>query len=99
MVNERLAQNGNTRTLISISSSQNLVPQELAVDGGGNLYIANLATISNYWTLVKWSAANGSQTILMPSASIPETVIDNGISGVALDSARDIYILNETGNI
>jgi len=69
------------------------IPQGIALDGAGNIYVANI--VSNSITIYA-AGANGNAT---PAASIAGG--NTGLSfpvGIALDGAGNIYVTNFTGN-
>ncbi len=74
--------------VITLASSGNLRPVSLAVDGAGNIYIANNGT----HTIDEWLAGSQTYTTLIPSASLSSPF------GVAVDSADNVYIANEGNN-
>ena len=87
-VEERIAASGQVNSLFSYTSG----PEYLAVDGGGNLYMATFG--QSGWTIYRWSAATGSQTLLIPGPDIGSTV-----EGFAVDSARNLYLAEIDGPV
>jgi len=62
-------------------------PNDLAVDGAGNVYIAD----SGNQAIKKWTATDNSVTTLVSSGL-------NGPAGVALDAADNVYIADTGAN-
>ena len=71
----------------NLVSSGLTYPQAVAVDGAGNVYIAD--GINN--TITKWTATNNTVTTLVSSGL-------SGPDGVAVDSAGNVYISDANNN-
>lgn len=71
-------------------------PGGIAVDSGGNIYVANVGSYANGSVTV---FSPGSFGNVLPIATIagPNTGIDSPV-GIALDSSSRIYVLNQGGS-
>ena len=78
----------NVTTLVSSGLTQ---PCCVAVDGVGNVYIANAGNITINGTIMEWVAASNSVTTLVSSGL-------NYPSGVAVDGAGNVYIADNGHN-
>ncbi len=87
-INERIAQSGSNITLTNEIYGP-FSPDGLAVDGGGNLYIANGPSAGgSAYTITRWSAITHTQTTVVPPAAAYNSQY------LAVDSARNLYIAN-----
>jgi hypothetical protein len=79
-----------TATIVGSNTGLNS-PRGIALDGAGNIYVANGGGITVYA-----AGASGNAT---PTATITGSNTGlNGPFGIALDGAGNIYVANETGN-
>jgi sugar lactone lactonase YvrE len=77
-----------SETLTTLVSSNLIVPNGLAMDGSGNLYIADAADTN---TVKEWTAANHTLITLVPSG-LAYT------GGVAVDGSGNVFIADQGTN-
>ncbi len=83
-------------TLASIVTTGLSAPEGLAFDAGGDLFISN-STANNISAM---PAASGTIFGVSVTANSPATIASglNGPGALAIDSAGNLYVTNETGN-
>jgi hypothetical protein len=94
---------GNATPVAAIAGSDTglSAPQGIAVDGAGNIFVANLTggALQNGSITVYASGSNGN---VAPSATISGPEVETLLlspQGLAVDSADNIYVANTSGNI
>src|ERR1022692_284637 len=82
---------GSARPLTELVTSVLFIPHDIAVDTGGNVYIAD----SGNNAIKKWSVADNAFPGWTVAKSVVASLVTSGLNspwGVAVDAAGNVYI-------